>query len=234
MGWVADVLGHELFGTTISVLELAISFVGLFGGGYVGTRTGALSRMRVEDRRELLDEILPGIDELQGPVFYDYQADVPEQPDIDRAEALVGSVDKGDHIVDLLPWLDRREWRRFVDHTPYPEASRFTVQSRTVDWAVDDAKNGRISPEALFKAQEELNSRLDRYVDRRLEVVTVTPPGDEIREESNTEYEKARGEIRTHLRYVLRPTLTRRLMTSLRTVRHGVRAGIESARWRWS
>lgn len=116
---LSSLLGHELLGTTISVLELLVAFAGLFGGGYAGGRAAAISRMRVQDRRTLVDLDLPAL----RSVLRNMKA-TPEE--------VVAAFDKCRSVFDLLPWRDRIVWADFESISSHSLARNVVERRRYV------------------------------------------------------------------------------------------------------
>ncbi len=81
------------------IVTLVATIASLIGGTYVGSRSAAIGRMRLEDRRALRDQHLESLFELERSVRIDLSPDSLDQ--------LVVAVREADVRIGLLPWLDR-------------------------------------------------------------------------------------------------------------------------------
>ncbi len=195
---LADVLAHELFGTAVSVAELLVALVSLFGGGYVGARSGGVARMRIEDRRQLLDEYLPDlINIVRGPDPTTHKIEIHYLTGDDRyhpplvwaesATDLLITYETADNIVELLPWLDRYEWERFAKCFPLESAEVLRNYRRSGEW------------DELPGPLEGTDVRDSEYLNQcQLAAHGEGAPLDD-----------ASDRLREHLRYRLRPSIWR-------------------------
>jgi hypothetical protein len=99
-----DFLSYDLFNTGISIAELLLTIVGLFGGGMVAGRTMGIARMRVEDRRRLRDELIPKLQRSQFPGGSDEYLDEAQLAD------WLASHEQVERLIEIMPWPERNGW----------------------------------------------------------------------------------------------------------------------------
>lgn len=114
-------------------IGVGIAILGLFGGGYAGVRVGAVSRLRLERRLKIYDELLPALVSARFNEFLhvrigearDVAASAGKRPNpaaatdpqryvplLEAANSTLGALPPIDHQVELLPWIDRVTWAR--------------------------------------------------------------------------------------------------------------------------
>ncbi len=98
-------------------LELGVAVIGLFAGGASGTYVGARLRFRLEDRRRLLNEVLPHLSVEEGVSVLRIQEyasnwDGDSVFDTGRYAAFRNAWAEARVLVRQLPWVDRVLWRR--------------------------------------------------------------------------------------------------------------------------
>ena len=182
--------------------------------------------MRVEDRRRLLDEVLPAVDDaLNGRLPPILTVESHGQWAQESAHALVTAVKTGREVKELLVWLDREEWKHYEASLPLREAERFVAAEATARKM--ELMRFRLSAEMLDREDIKVASeRADLGLDRaRRDYVlglstTLFPPATSEARAKPNEFEQARRALVAHLQYQLRPNPWRRLRLRGRAVAH--------------
>ncbi len=176
MGWWSDFAGSG-----VSFLELALTAASLFFGAAVGTNYAAVSRMQLEDRRELADERIPALQRhmrrrppdsahqlTPEPDFIDLFRDELADPDSDFAEetlivaswlfpwseTMLELADDAASLVDRLSFTERQNWHSFRETL---EPLRLAASSlAALRWLEEFLSNGS---GVLEVDEDEMNSR---------------------------------------------------------------------------
>lgn len=103
-------LTAERFDSGLSLLSLLVTLAGLGGGGYAAGRVTGVTRMRVEDRRVLLDDLTPRLHALE-PSGWDELEPTPAR----ELRSLMRQIDTRTRFL-ALP--DRWAWQAVRDLLP--------------------------------------------------------------------------------------------------------------------
>ncbi len=169
---------NDFLGSGNSLLELGLTFAGLFGGSVVGTRSAALGRMKADDRRVLVDETVAkvaatllhmpaqhqrydpdfkvGLDDRSrildrefGPDLREYWYALEWANDASRVLGEVG------RIVDRLSWTERQIWKHVVCNLELEAAAERFQEWNTLENLASSAIS--IDEEAFVKSLKELS-----------------------------------------------------------------------------
>ena len=188
-------MDQELLGTGISVAELILAIIGLGGGGYAGAATSARARMRLEDRRKLLDVLIPRLEFA----MFNYEP-----------VALGRTIREIANVIEVLPWADRESWR--IVRETIPLGSK-TVAALNAAWVQETAE----AAPSLHDEVPETNLTLRVLQDTRTkaEAKALTAENrkaiDEWYKGTFKETPGALDSLKGHLRRNLRTNLWRRV-----------------------
>lgn len=190
-------------------LGLGIAVVGLFGGGYSGARAGTVSRLRLEERRRILDDYWTFValgskgapkDLFDCEALYGHSG--PEAVEAARFWTATWAIDS---LMLRLPWLDRAVWR----DVRRAEGEQTRSCEKASIWRIEQARPGTASGEEIRAAG---SSMRDSWIEANLW--------------SNDERNQAASRAEHHLQRNLRNGLLLRLgnfTTGWRALRAGHR-----------
>ena len=109
---VCEWLSYEVFNSGLSVAQLLVALLGIPAGGWAAGKTSAIARMRVEDRRIFVDQVLP---QLLRPHFPGGTDDCLDEVAL---TAWLEAFQKGRDLMRLHPWVDRKSWAEIERTAP--------------------------------------------------------------------------------------------------------------------
>lgn len=183
--------------TGIALLDLAIAILGLGGGSYLGTRRAGLVRMRVEDRRQLLDDWLPRVKDPTMGVL-DSAGFVAELEEWGQASSKI------DHAVEFLTWTERQSWRLAQAKSP----DEWLALQHEIYLSVGSRSDTSIEIDEFMSQNGGWAAWLSAFSDyRRPEPArTLDPVATDLRE-----WYRRLDDFELHLHRLLRPTVIHRL-----------------------
>lgn len=213
----------QWFGIATDTIQTIAAIIGVFAGGYTGTRLGALSRMRLDDRRSIYDLDLPDISRITSKFAAWSQrkartSEVYIEIPLDQVradyEAGVAALERAAVKVALLPLWDRlafdRVWTAAEDAAAIERSKAFLEVFEV--GVTPDGANARFSawdqrhyPSLQFifgsvKVSEGGVPKVDRQGDN---IGPFVDPEEERR------FKHRLAEFETHLARLLRPGLLR-------------------------